>query len=141
MIFTKEKMTLTEQRESPFKLEKDLQNLVESNLKEIFNLTFLTTEFPIESYRFDTVAFNDETTSFTIIEYKRGKNESLVDQGYAYLYTLLDRKADFVLLYNEKTKKSIVFFFFSLLLLLDIQEPRLFRLFHLLIRIRPPHIR
>jgi len=70
------------------------------------DLKFIATEFSIESYRFDSVAYNEEAKSFVIIEYKRGKNESLVDQGYAYLYTLLNRKADFVLLYNEVTGES-----------------------------------
>lgn len=106
MIFTNKNGNLLPQKETNFKLEKDLQKLVEENLYEILNLTFVKTEFSIESYRFDTVAYNEETKSFTIIEYKRGKNESLVDQGYAYLYTLLNRKADFVLLYNEVFKTS-----------------------------------
>jgi predicted transport protein len=106
MIFTKEKGKLETVKEIDFKLEKEMQILVEFNLDILFKLSFLSTEFPIESYRFDTVAFNYETNSFVIIEYKRGRNESLVDQGYAYLYTLLNRKADFVLLFNERTKAT-----------------------------------
>lgn len=106
MIFTNKNGSLSPQQETSFKLEKDLQKLVEENLPKILNLTFVKTEYSIESYRFDTVAYNEESKSFTIIEYKRGKNESLVDQGYAYLYTLLNRKADFVLLYNEVFKAS-----------------------------------
>lgn len=101
MIFLNDKGNLNFKKEINFVLEKDLQKLVEKNMKSIFGLKFVTTEFPIESYRFDSVAYDEETKSFVIIEYKRGKNESLVDQGYAYLYTLLDRKADFVLLYND----------------------------------------
>ena len=106
MIFSNDKGELVIKKEINFKLEKDLQKLVEANLESIFGLKFLAPEFSIENYRFDTVAFNTETNSFVIIEYKRGRNESLVDQGYAYLYTLLDRKADFVLLYNEVFGKS-----------------------------------
>ncbi|MBQ3501844.1 MAG: hypothetical protein IJA70_10500 [Oscillospiraceae bacterium] len=109
MIFFNNDGNLSFRKEINFKLEKDLQTLVEKNMKTIFGLKFVTTEFPIESYRFDSVAFDEETKSFVIIEYKRGRNESLVDQGYAYLYTLLDRKADFVLLYNDifNTSKGI----------------------------------
>lgn len=87
----------------PFTLEKDLQRLVEENLGELFGLKFLATEFPIDRFRFDTVAYDGENDAFIIIEYKRGRNESLVDQGYAYLNTVLDRKAELVLLYNEVT--------------------------------------
>lgn len=106
MIFINSNGKLTPKKEINFQLEKHLQKLVEDNLGEILGLEFVATEFSIDSYRFDSIAYNPETKSFVIIEYKRGKNESLVDQGYAYLYTLLDRKADFVLLYNEVFKKS-----------------------------------
>jgi predicted transport protein len=106
MIFLNKNGKLENIKEIDFKLEKDMQILVEQNLKSLLSLKFLETEFSIERYRFDTVAFNDETNSFAIIEYKRGRNESLVDQGYAYLSTLLNRKADFVLLYNESLKVS-----------------------------------
>jgi predicted transport protein len=106
MIFLNKNGSLEKIKEVDFKLEKEMQILVEQNLNTLFNLKYLATEFSIERYRFDTVAFNDETNSFVIIEFKRGRNESLVDQGYAYLSTLLNRKADFVLLYNECLKVS-----------------------------------
>lgn len=101
MVFINKNGSLDKIKEVDFKLEKEMQNLVEQNLNTLFSLKYLTTEFSIERYRFDTVAFNEETNSFVILEYKRGRNESLVDQGYAYLSTLLNHKADFVLLYNE----------------------------------------
>jgi predicted transport protein len=106
MLFKDENSNLVTVKEKPFKLEKDIQSVVEKNLRSIFELEFVESEFSIDNYRFDTVAFNKDSNSFVIIEYKRGKNESLVDQGYAYLYTLLNRKADFVLLISEKFNKS-----------------------------------
>jgi predicted transport protein len=42
-----------------------------------------------------------------IIEYKRDRSFSVIDQGYAYLALLLNDKAEFVLKYNEKTGKSM----------------------------------
>ena len=45
--------------------------------------------------------------SFRIVEYKNVRNASLVDQGYTYLKLMLERKADFVLQYNIKTKLSL----------------------------------
>lgn len=92
--------------EVEFKLEKDMQILVENNLDELLGLSFVASEYSIKDYRFDTVAFDDDSNAFIIIEYKRGKNNSLVDQGYAYLSTLLEYKANLVLLYNEKFNKS-----------------------------------
>lgn len=88
-------------KEDDFKLERDIQRLVETNMSEILNLDFITTEFPVNNFRIDSLAFDKESNAFIIIEYKRGRNESLIDQGYTYLYILFDRKADFVLKYNE----------------------------------------
>lgn len=101
MLYRKNGEKLEFVDEIEFKLEKDLQNLIQYNIGEIFGLKFIATEFPIENFRMDTVAYKPESNAFVIIEYKRGKNESLVDQGYAYLQVLLKRKADFVLCYNE----------------------------------------
>lgn len=47
-----------------------------------------------------------DTNSFVIIEFKRDKNVSVIDQGYAYLALLLNNKADFILLYNETGEKK-----------------------------------
>ena len=92
--------------EQQFALEKDLQQLVEENTKEFFGLNFVVSEFIVGDFRIDTVAFDEESKAFMIIEYKKGRNESLVDQGYTYLGLLFDRKADFVLKYNETFNKN-----------------------------------
>jgi predicted transport protein len=57
--------------------------------------------------RIDTLAFDSESKAFVIIEYKKGKSYSVVDQGYSYLSLLLNNKADFVLEYFEQTGKSL----------------------------------
>lgn len=92
---------------SSFKLEKDIQFLVENNLKEIFNLQFVKTELTIKSFRIDTLGFNKENNSFVIIEYKKDRNFSIIDQGYTYMSLLLNNKAEFVLEYNENTNSQI----------------------------------
>jgi len=94
-------------KEKDFTNEKELQTYFEENLKEILNLDFVATEFSVGGFRLDTVAFDEETMSFKIIEYKNVKNHSLVDQGYTYLKLLLERKADFVLNYNLKFNKHL----------------------------------
>ena len=88
-------------------LEKTIQKLVEENLDEVFGLSFVASEFPLNNLRIDTLAFDEETKSFVVIEYKRDKNFTVIDQGYAYLALLLNNKADFVLEYNEKCKKNL----------------------------------
>ena len=81
--------------------EKDLQNLVEKNIELLFNLKFIATEVALEDLRMDSLAFNEETKSFVIIEYKIRENYSVIDQGYSYLSLLLSRKLEFVDLYNK----------------------------------------
>lgn len=91
----------------PFKLEKDIQKLCEKNLKEIFNLDFVSSEFTVKNFRIDTLSFDPQVRSFVIIEYKKDKKFSVVDQGYAYLSLMLNNKADFILEYNTYQKKSL----------------------------------
>ena len=101
MLFQKVQNALKEINPIDFKLEKDIQRLLDNNLGTVFGLQFLETEFPLKDMRFDTVAYDEENGSFVIIEYKKVRSTSLVDQGYAYLHTVLDRKAELVLLYNK----------------------------------------
>lgn len=101
MLYSIKEEKLKVVSEDEFKLEKDIQKLVEKNINTLLDIEFVSSEFAINNFRFDTLAFNRESKAFVIIEYKKGKNESLIDQGYAYLNTLLDRKADLVLKYNE----------------------------------------
>ncbi len=89
-------------KEKKISLEKDIQALTEKNLENIFGYTFVSTELRIDTFRFDTLAWDDENNSFVIIEYKKDRNFSVVDQGFAYLSVLLNRKADFILEYNTK---------------------------------------
>lgn len=88
-------------KEVPFKFEKDIQTLVEQNLQTLLRLEFIQSEFALNGFRIDTLAFDFETNSFVIIEYKRDKNFSVIDQGYAYLSLMLNNKADFILEFNE----------------------------------------
>ncbi len=93
--------------ENRFKLERELQTLTEKNLSQLFGLEFVKSEFSIKDSRIDTLAFDRESNSFVIIEYKREKSSSVVDQGLSYLGLMLKNKADFVLEYNEQKNKSL----------------------------------
>lgn len=99
-IYNIENKKLTHIKQVKFKNERELQVLTENNLEELFNLKFVATEFQVDNLRIDTLAFNEETKSFVIIEYKNVKNYSVIDQGYSYLSLLLNNKAEFVLKYN-----------------------------------------
>lgn len=94
-------------KEHPFKLEKEIQSITEQNLQAIYSLDFVRSEFSLNNFRIDTLAFDRETSCFVIIEYKRDKNFSVVDQGYAYLSLMLNNKADFILEYNENCNDTL----------------------------------
>lgn len=96
-----------ELKQRDFKNEKELQNFFENNIETILGYKFIDTEFIVGDFRIDSLAFDEESKSFRIIEYKNVRNHSLVDQGYTYLKLMLERKADFVLQYNIKTKSSL----------------------------------
>lgn len=95
-------------KQSVFKLEKDIQSFVEKHIPDILGeeYEFVCTEFSVGNFRIDTLAFNKETKSFILIEDKKVENKSLVDQGLTYLKLLKDRRADFILKYNEIKKTN-----------------------------------
>jgi len=94
-------------KEHPFKFEKEIQTLVEQNLKTLLHLDFICSEFSLNNFRLDTLAFDSENKSFVIIEYKRDKSFSVIDQGYAYLSLMLNNKADFILEFNENQQTTL----------------------------------
>ncbi len=106
-IFQIKNSTLSPVAEKKIDLEKDVQKLTEANLSAVFGLQFVSTEFALKSFRIDTLAFDAENNSFVIIEYKRDRSFSVIDQGYSYLSLMLNNKADFILEYTEKTKQNL----------------------------------
>lgn len=106
-LYHQHKNTLSSLKEKPFKLEKDIQKLFESNIEQITGFKFVKTEFSLKNVRFDTLAFDEESKSFVIIEYKRDRNYSVVDQGVSYLNLMLEYKADFIVEYNESCNKNL----------------------------------
>lgn len=106
-LYHQQKNILSGLKEKPFKLEKDIQKLFESNIEQITGFKFVKTEFSLKNVRFDTLAFDEESKSFVIIEYKRDRNYSVVDQGVSYLNLMLEYKADFIVEYNESCNKNL----------------------------------
>lgn len=106
-IYKNSKENLSRLNEKQFKLEKDIQILFESNLGLLTGLKFIKSEFTIKSNRIDTLAFDEESKSFVIIEYKRNQNYSVIDQGVSYLNLMLEYKADFIVEYNETQSENL----------------------------------
>ena len=87
-----------------FPTEKDLQTFVEKHLDTLLQLRFIATEFVVNEHnRIDTLAYDEESNAFVVIEDKNVRNSSLVDQGFAYLSAILDRKEKLVLIFNLVT--------------------------------------
>ncbi|OGG42504.1 hypothetical protein A3A21_02250 [Candidatus Jorgensenbacteria bacterium RIFCSPLOWO2_01_FULL_45_25b] len=106
-MFKKQNSKLLQIKEITFRRESELQTLTEENINIIFGLQFVATEYKIQNLFIDTLAFDPENKTFVIVEYKRNQSFSVVDQGFSYLALMLNNKAEFVLAYNEKLKKSM----------------------------------
>jgi len=86
-------------------LEKNIQLLFENNLEELLNIIFLAHEYPTSfGGRIDSLGI-DKDGSPCIIEYKKGQNDNVINQGLSYLYWILDHKADFEKLCQNKDIK------------------------------------
>lgn len=86
--------------------ERDIQNLFEDNLIEILNIHFLASEYSTTAGgRIDSLGV-DKNGSPCIIEYKKGQNDNVINQGLSYLKWLLDHKADFEILCRDQGIKA-----------------------------------
>jgi predicted transport protein len=79
----------------PLDKEKKLQQLVEENLMEVLELRLLATEYATTfGGRIDTLAV-DTSGAPVIIEYKRNKNDNVINQSLSYLKWLKTQKPGF----------------------------------------------
>ncbi len=89
-------------------IEKSLQSQIEKNLETYLGVRFLETEYSTGANhggRIDTLGI-DENGSPVIIEYKRHRDENVINQGLFYLDWLMDHKAEFELLVLKKYGKE-----------------------------------
>jgi len=106
-LFELNKDKLNEISEKDFALEKDIQNIIENNVENLFNIKLVKSEFSINNYRLDSLCYDELNNAFVIIEYKKNQSYSVIDQGYSYLSTMLNNKSDFILEFNENMDKPI----------------------------------
>lgn len=84
-------------------VEKSLQALLERNLETCLGVRFLATEYitgKAHGGRIDTLGI-DENNSPVIIEYKRTRDENVINQGLFYLDWLMDHQGEFTLLVQK----------------------------------------
>ena len=85
-------------------LEKPLQTLIENNLEPLLGIRFIATEHAtgkVHGGRIDSLGL-DENSVPVILEYKRSAGENVINQGLFYLDWLMDHKAEFQLLVQER---------------------------------------
>lgn len=100
--------------------EKNLQQLLEDNLMEALELRFLATEFVTTSGgRIDSLAV-DANGAPVIIEYKRNKNENVINQSLSYLKWLKTQQPAFF----EKLMQDVLGKAVSDTIKLDWKNPR-----------------
>ena len=73
-----------------FKREYFLHMFTQKHLKELFNLEFIASEIQHKKLRFDTLAFDEKTNSFAIIEYKNRFDRNVINQAHNY-YNLIQK--------------------------------------------------
>jgi predicted transport protein len=95
-VFIRKDGTLKKLTTKSFILEKELQTMVEQNLEELLGMYFLHTEYQTTfGGRIDTLAV-DFNGAPVIIEYKRNRNDNIINQGLSYLRWLQAQKPEFM---------------------------------------------
>lgn len=75
--------------------ESDLRHEFDENLDKFFSgLDLVKKECPIGDVIIDTLAFDRRAKAFVIIEYKKKKSSSVMDQGLSYINKLQQHKGD-----------------------------------------------
>jgi len=88
--------------------EKDLQRLVEGNLQCVLDMHLLASEYRTSSGRIDTIAVDSEGAP-VIIEYKRNKNDNVINQSLSYLKWLTAQQPGFFEMLMQKQLPKDVF--------------------------------
>jgi predicted transport protein len=82
-------------KSEPINKEKELQTIIENNLLEIFDMYFLASEYTTTTGgRIDSLAV-DTSGCPVIIEYKRNRNDNVINQSLSYLKWLKSQKKEF----------------------------------------------
>lgn len=108
-IFKEKGGKLKKLKASAFDKERSLQSLVEENLYEVLDMHFLASEYTTTfGGRIDTLAV-DTNGAPVIIEYKKNKNDNVINQGLSYLRRLQAQKVEFFeMLMLKKLAEEIV---------------------------------
>ncbi|MGA5065294.1 DUF5655 domain-containing protein [Streptomyces exfoliatus] len=85
-------------------VEADVQGLVEAHMETLLGVRFLASEYttgPVHGGRIESLGL-DENGSPVIVEYKRGVDAGVINQGLFYLSWLVDHRAEFEHLVRDR---------------------------------------
>ncbi|WP_186779010.1 DUF5655 domain-containing protein [Streptomyces salinarius] len=85
-------------------VEADVQGLVEAHMETLLGVRFLASEYStgaVHGGRIDSLGL-DENGSPVIVEYKRGTDAGVINQGLFYLAWLMDHRAEFEHLVRDR---------------------------------------
>ncbi|SCK26154.1 Predicted transport protein [Streptomyces sp. ScaeMP-e48] len=85
-------------------IEADVQGLVEAHMETLLGVRFLASEYgtgPVHGGRIDSLGL-DENGSPVIVEYKRGTDAGVINQGLFYLAWLMDHRDEFERLVRDR---------------------------------------
>ncbi|MEN8655282.1 DUF5655 domain-containing protein [Streptomyces sp. 21So2-11] len=85
-------------------VEADVQGLVEAHMETLLGVRFLASEYstgPVHGGRIDSLGL-DENGSPVIVEYKRGVDVGVINQGLFYLSWLMDHRREFEHLVRDR---------------------------------------
>ena len=101
-----ENSTLKKVGRKEFKNEKELQNLIETNILYVMGIRLIASEYPIPNGRIDTLGLDEDNVP-VIIEYKWKKDLSAIVQGLFYLNWVMQNKKPFESIIKDKLGKDI----------------------------------
>lgn len=84
--------------------EADVQRLVEANMKALLGVRFLASKYgtgPVHAGRIDSSGL-DANGAPVVVEYKRGTDSGVINQGLFYLSWLVDHRAEFEHLVRDR---------------------------------------
>ncbi|MFF3274426.1 DUF5655 domain-containing protein [Streptomyces chrestomyceticus] len=78
-------------------VEADVQHLIEAHMETMLGVRFVASEYgtgPVHGGRIDSLGL-DENDAPVVVEYKRGTDAGVINQGLFYLAWLMDHRAEF----------------------------------------------
>ena len=78
-LYKNNEKKLSELKKIEFSLEKEIQNLIESNIDEIFGYQLVRSEFPLGKFRLDTLCYDIQNNSYFLFKFLNIK--LMIDQN------------------------------------------------------------